>query len=157
MPNSPPVYYWDSCVLLAWVKEEQDRVSDVQGLLDDAKKGHADILTSMVSIVEVSNGVTQASGQRDLVMERKIDALWRPPYPVQLIEFFPAVAFRARDLMRFAVDLSRKLTPLDAVHLATAEHMEATVVHTYDPVWAQWSGDINIPVEEPQAPRPPML
>ncbi len=157
MPNNPPVYYWDASVLLAWVKGEDDRVAIVQGLLDDAMNGRIEILTSMVSIVEVSNGVTQASGRRDFDLEAKIDSLWRPPYQIQLVEFYRSIANRSRDLMRRAVDLARKLTPLDAVHLATAVQMEADRVHTYDPLWREWESEIGLPVEEPTGPRVPML
>ncbi len=114
-------------------------------------------MTSTVSIVEVSNGVTQASGRRDFDLERKIDLLWRPPYRIQLVEFYRFIANQSRDLMRRAVELSRKLTPLDAVHLATAVQMEADRVHTYDPFWREWEHEIGRPVEEPTGPRVPML
>lgn len=46
--------YWDSCVFLAWVKAEPGRVGHVDALIEDARAGRLEIVTSVISITEVA-------------------------------------------------------------------------------------------------------
>lgn len=159
MPSKDPEsrYYWDACVFLAFAKNEAGRSRDIEALLDDAETGRIQIMTSMISITEVANGVRQAAGKRDYVIEQKIDDLWRPPSPIVLVDVYRSVAEGARDLMRLAVDRPGKLTPIDAIHLASARSLGVDRLHTYDERLGEWGPDIGIPVCEPPSPPPDLF
>lgn len=62
MPNRPrPRYYWDSCVLLAYINNETDRWNHVEAMMDAAADGKAELFTSMLSIVEVAFAAEEKS------------------------------------------------------------------------------------------------
>ena len=66
--------------------------------------------------------------------------------------------------MRVAnVQMGLKLTPLDAIHLATARRMNVTEFHTYDTSLPGFSGAVGFPIVEPHigggpsAQQPPLF
>ncbi len=122
MPNSGGKRsYWDSCVFLAYVNEEDDRIEDIDSLVEDARQERLEVVTSVVSIVEVTRGTEEQLGHAlDAETLARIDALWQPPSPFVLVEFHRLIAERARDLMRRAWARGVILKPMDSVHLATA-------------------------------------
>lgn len=125
--------YWDSCVFLAWVNQEEDRLADLDSLVEDAKQGRLEVVTSVASIVEVSRGAEEQLGhQLNGEVVARIDALWRPPAPFVLIEFHRLIAEEAKELMRRAWPESFSLKPMDAIHLATARRVGAAEFLTYD-------------------------
>lgn len=86
MPDQAKRYYWDSNVLLSDVNRIPDRLSAIEGMLDDAERGKIEIVTSMVTIAEVAYAATEKLGHAlDAATEADLDALWEPP--IRLIEF----------------------------------------------------------------------
>ena len=157
MPSSPIQRFgWDANVLLALVNGEEPRVQHVRAFLDDAEKGQLEIVTSMLSVVDVAFAAEEkANGQLDLAIRNKIEALWQPTSPVSRVEFHFGIAQDARELIRTAMAKQWSLKAADAVHLATAARMNVTVFHTYEKEstrerWAALLG--NISVEEPFMP-----
>jgi len=73
-------------------------------LLGDARAGELEIVTSLVSTVEVafakSEGMTSALSPD---IETKISDLWAPGGPIRTVELYPLVATRARNLIRDGV------------------------------------------------------
>lgn len=127
-----PIVYWDANVFLSYINGDVDRLPDIDALL--AKSGvEFQIVTSALSIVEVAFGKIEQDGRAlDEETEAKINALWEPPSPIQLAEFYPLLAHEARALIRQAVPRGWALKPADAMHLATARRLSATAFHTYD-------------------------
>lgn len=148
-----PIVYWDANVFLSYINGVADRLPDIDALL--AKSGaEFQIVTSALSIVEVAFGKIEQDGRAlDEETERKIDALWEPPSPIQLAEFYPLLAHEARALIRQAVPRGWNLKPADAMHLATARRLAATVFHTYDDL-ARFAELIGIPIEAPRSTQP---
>jgi hypothetical protein len=56
MPGSPPLYYWDSCLFLAWLKDEERNAGEMDGVRDiiqRMKRRDARVMTSVLTLVEV--------------------------------------------------------------------------------------------------------
>lgn len=152
MPDPPLRIYWDSCVFLNYVNQTPDKLPAIDQLLLNARNGEVEILTSVLAVAEVAFAAQEkAQGQLDPETEKKIQALWTPPAPVQLVEFHVLIAEGARGLIRSALGQGWSLKPYDAVHLATAQRMRAGKVHTYESKWRRYSGMIGCLVEEPSA------
>jgi predicted nucleic acid-binding protein len=134
MPDSKRRIYWDACVFLSFINGEAGREEVIQQLLDEARDGAFELVTSTVSVVEVAFGKAEQDGQApDPELLTAIESLWAPGSPVNLIEFHRLIALDARDLVRDArLDRDERLTPLDAVHLASAQRLGVEEFHTYD-------------------------
>lgn len=148
MSSDVPTFYLDSCVLLAWIKEEEGRVRDVQALLHDAARGDVGLVASVLSITEVAKGATDA-GEYGMESRSRIDKLWLPGSPISVIEFHRLTAEAARDLLRVSHDTSTALKPLDAIHLATAVRHGVEALYTYDNTLMAWSSHVGLKIEAP--------
>lgn len=151
--------YFDANVFLAFVSDEPDRAAVVDELLRQAQAKAVAVLTSTVSIAEVAYGAEEKTLQvLDDTVEERIDTLWAPGGPVTLVEASRHVLVTARGLIRanLAGGYGR-LTPLDAVHLATAQIEQADEVATYEMnKHARWSDLIGLSVAEPALTQAPL-
>ena len=82
-------------------------------------------------------------------VEAKITALWEDNSAIELVEFYPRIAYRARQLMRDGIARGWSLKPADAIHLATADVIQAQEFHTYDSSLEKYGPLISIPIVEP--------
>ena len=143
--------YWDSCVFLAWVKEEPGRAGHVDALMDEATAGRLKIITSVISITEVA---LAAAGKDPNALNpeviKKIDAIWQPPSPVTLAEFHRLIAADARDLIRKSAGRLPTLKPPDAIHLSTAAPIGCDEFLTYDDLTV-YEPLVSIPIREPDS------
>jgi predicted nucleic acid-binding protein len=157
MPR-PPRVYWDACVFLSYVNEYEDRVRDIEDLLAEAERGDIEIITSTTSIVEVAFG---ASEQRQAALsdetEARINKLWEPASPVNMVEFHTLIAEDAQRLVRSGIPEGWSLKPMDAVHLSTARRMGADAFHTYDGPLKKWAARVGYPIGEPNPTSPRLL
>jgi predicted nucleic acid-binding protein len=149
-----PFLYWDAPVFLAYINGDPARVPDIDALLN--KSGtEFQIVTSALSIVEVSFGKAEQDGRAlDDETEKKINALWEPPSPIRLVEFYPLLAHEARALIRLALPKGWSLKPADAIHLATARRVGATEFHTYDDGLPKFRELVGFPIGLPLAQQP---
>jgi predicted nucleic acid-binding protein len=153
MPDKE-ILYWDSCVFLSLVNADADRLPEIQALLTNAERGQLSIITSALTITEVAYGALETSGDLDDSVLERIDALWAPESPVQLVETFPTIAVAARDLVRATLRKRPKLRPYDALHVATAQHNGATQFHTYDDKLLKLKLDVGMPITNPVVGQP---
>jgi len=152
MPDPAPRVYWDSNVFLHYVNQTPDKLPAIDQLLLNARNQEVEIVTSVLTVTEVAFAAQEKKqGQLDAGTEKKIQALWTPPAPVQLVEFHVLLAESARELIRSALGQGLSLKPYDAVHLATAQRMRVRKVHTYEPKWRRYSDMIGCLIEEPSA------
>lgn len=99
-----------------------DRVPVIEELRRQARAEEIELLTSVLSKVEVAFGASERTeGTLDAEVEARIDNLRAPGSPIKLVEFFELIGDRARSLMRQGIAQSwGSLKPMDATNLATA-------------------------------------
>ncbi len=154
MPGKSPMIYLDACVLLSYIDNDSDRAPIIEELFRRSRANEVELITSTVTRVEVAYDSTEKAGQTlDPAVEVKIDTLWAPAAPIEIVEFYDQIAVRARDLIRFAVTQGWSLKPADAIHLATAVHMQAAEMFTYDSGLPKFSEHAGLKVCEPYNPQ----
>lgn len=142
--------YWDACVLLAYVEGEPDRADVIEEVLDVARAGTIEIVTSIISQVEVSFAASErSSGVLDDDVVAALDELWSPQSPIATVELFPMIADRSREIIRQGLPRGWTLKPMDAIHLATAQQLAVDEFQTYDDKLGRYSSDLGFPVREP--------
>jgi predicted nucleic acid-binding protein len=153
MPNDKPPLYWDSSVFLAYVNGEQARLPVIDSLLDEIERDeNRRIFTSTVSRVEVAFAAFEArSATLDARTLADIDALWDDRSVVEVVELNDEIALGARSLMREAIARGWSLKPMDAIHLATANWLQAAEFHTYDSLLQKFEDLVGFRVCEPYA------
>lgn len=152
--------YVDSCVLLAFVRDEPGRAPTVEQILREGSAGDRDLVTSTIAVVEVAFTAEQAKGGAlDPGTLAIIDDLWEGGDPITLIEASIPIMKKARDIAREARSRDRSITPLDAMHLATAATRGAAMIYTYEKATRRelWSELVQIPVKLPTLAQPPLL
>jgi predicted nucleic acid-binding protein len=158
MPSGSRLFYWDANVIIAYLGGEQDRIPDIEALLDEAQRGDIQILTSELTVVEVAwLADEKTNGALDSGAEAAIDALWEPSSPIKRVDFHPVVSRMARDLIRASISTPGvSLKAADAIHLATAKMMAVDEFHTYEreQTRERWSGLSGIDVLSPAAIQP---
>lgn len=155
MPGSGPIIYLDSCVLISYIDGDADRLPVIEELFRRSRASEIELITSAVTQVEVAfDSNERAAGELEPTVEAAIDELWRPGSPLEMVEFYEQIGLRARELIRFAVTQGWRLTPLDAIHIATAERLGAERLFTYDDRLPRYSQHVGISIEEPFNPQP---
>lgn len=158
--NDPERLYWDADVLLAFINDEENRVEHIRALLTDAQNGEVSIFTSILSVTEVAFAAHEkAEGALSTDADDAISELWKPNSPITRVDFHLAIAQRSRELMREAITRGWKRPKgPDAIHLATAENVEAARLHTYNLAdFERWAPVIGMTVENPTSANPQMI
>jgi len=157
MPDERRRLYWDSCVFLSYLNGDSGRADVMDQLHDEATTDELEIFTSMVSEVEVAFGkAEQDQSAPDETVLAAIEAFWVPPSPVKMVEFHRLIARQARQLVR-EVKFSKggkRLTPMDAIHLATAQQWEVDEFQTYDGDLLKLPPRFSFAIREPWTPTP---
>lgn len=120
--KQPQNLCWDSSCFCAWFSEEAGRWEICDAIIDAARKGQIKLYTSFLTLAEV----VKVPGMYPSEEEDRIVEFFRNPYVVKVtVDWF---------VTRIARDLQRRfnLDGRDAIHLATAIHIKADVLHTYD-------------------------
>lgn len=131
MAGDSPVYYWDTCLFLAWLKDEQRPAGEMDGVretIERHKRREVKIVTSTVTLVEVLQSKYPAG-----VVGLFNDLLKR----ATRVSVDIKVAAMAHDIRDYYSsrpgEFDRKtLSTPDAVHLATAILYRADEFHTFD-------------------------
>lgn len=156
MPNKGDTVYWDSNVFLSYINGHAARLPVIDAVLEESQRGDLTIITSTISLTEVAFAEMEKQNRvLEPAQEQAIDALFSDREVVTLIDFHELVAREARRLLRLAVEAGRKLTPMDAIHLATAIRQNADVLHTYDGPLTKIGRELfGFRVEEPTSQNP---
>lgn len=148
------IYYWDVCVFLSYINGTVGRAAVIEDFLLRSRRGEFRIVTSTLSIVEVAFAAAEKESEIvDPAVQPKIDSLWADRKAVARSEMHQLVAREARRLVRFATARGWKLTPADAIHLATAVGLKSSIglteIHTYDPKWKKFQPEIAVEIRAP--------
>ena len=150
MANSPKRVYWDACVWIALIQREkipkaggrvEDREQMCREVIESAKKGNVEILTSALCLAEVCKNPELAQSQTS----DKIAAFFERSF-VLVVNVDTAVGEHARDLMMGGY---AGLKPPDAIHLSTAI-LSAGIdeMHTFDGRLLDLDGLLSKPTGE---------
>lgn len=131
----PPVrsIYWDSCIFLAWLKDEERPPGEMDGVFEcvsDVEAGRARIVTSVITRGEVFEA------DLEQCIKDKYSQLLNRRY-CQLVDTDLRVTNIVRSIREFyqkqkEVDELPGLTMPDAIHLATAIHYKVDAFWTFD-------------------------
>jgi predicted nucleic acid-binding protein len=125
MKSGKPVIYWDTCVFIAWLKDEKDKWppsiwQGIQDVADLVQIGQAILVTSTLTRVEVFLGtLTQEQKQKFAGILRRKN--------VQEVAPHMRIADRAS-----AIREKHRIKTPDAIHLATAILYDVDEMHTMD-------------------------
>ena len=133
MPGNE-IYYWDSCIFLAWLRDETQRpdveLSAIKAIVRKIQNREVQIMTSAIMYAEVTGHKLPVG-----VDEQFFELMRRSN--MQVVSADIRVAKMARDLRDYYSmkpdDFNNKtLSTPDAIHLATAILYKATEFHTLD-------------------------
>jgi predicted nucleic acid-binding protein len=131
MAGSRLIYYWDTCVFVAWIKDEQRPSGEMDGVrevIDRAKRREVILFTSVLTTTEVLQSKLPAG------METLFTGLMKRIEQKSLDIKIARLAHDLRDhYARRAAEFENKtLSTPDALHLATAIMYRANEFHTFD-------------------------
>jgi predicted nucleic acid-binding protein len=151
-----PLIYWDADIFMSYVEDHPDRAPLIDLLLGDARAGKLELITSVITVAEVGYAASERlAGALSADVLQKIDGLWAVGGPVRVVEVYPLIASRARNLIREGVPRGwTGLRAHDAIHLATAQQLHADEIHTYDELWSRYADILGIPINEPRTSEP---
>lgn len=155
-PSSNPTYlYWDASVFIAWLQNEPNRADKIKQHLDEFPQDGLMLVASAVSIVEVAFTAQERVSEANISPQNValIEGVWQDPR-ILLVEASAPILRSARNLIRSFKANHVKLTPLDAIHLATALWVDKYIhpieaVETFDRRWIDHQALIGLRVQEP--------
>ncbi len=121
----PVLRYWDSCVFLAYLKKERERVDQCQAILNEAQSGRTKIITSAATLFEVL--FLDPHQKYNEESQRKIRDLFNFSF-IHIINLTRYVSEEAQNLKW----KHRNIDIKDAGHLATVIDSEISLLETYD-------------------------
>jgi predicted nucleic acid-binding protein len=137
MPGtSPKLFYWDACLFLAWLKDEERKTGEMDGVRDiiqRMKRRDVKVMTSVLTIVEVLAAKIPVGV--DTPFKDLLKRVIRQSMDIR-------GASLAHDLRNHYAMLGRSLKAPDAIHLAT-DHLRADEFHTFDDQLLSWSGNVG--------------
>ena len=152
MPGTNPLYYWDTCLFLAWLKDENRKSGEMDGvreIIERAKRREVKLMTSVLTPVEVLSAKIPAG--MDTLFKELMKRMNRQGMDIR-------VASLAHDIRNHYALKNEKIpkTP-DAIHLATAILYRANEFHTFDEQLIGYSGNVGgnkLIVCKPESKRP---
>lgn len=125
------LYYWDTCMFLAWINDEERKTGEMDGVrevVERVKRREVKVMTSALTLVEVLSAKLPV-GFDTLFQNfmRRIDR----------VNVDTKVATLAHDIRNHYATRSaefggKNLSTPDAIHLATAIFYRADEFHTFD-------------------------
>jgi predicted nucleic acid-binding protein len=131
MAGAETVYYWDTCLFLAWLKDEERPSGEMDGvreIVERSQRKEVKIVTSVLTTVEV------LSGKIPVGMDTLFSGLMKRIHPLSMDIKIAQVAHDLRNYYsnNRAQYGGKMLGTPDAIHLATAILYRVTEFHTFD-------------------------
>jgi predicted nucleic acid-binding protein len=131
MAGANPVYYWDACLFLAWIKDEERPSGEMDGvreIIDRSRRREAKIVTSVLTSVEV------LQSRLPVGLPNLFSGLIKRITRLGMDSKVASLAHDIRDhyMARAAEFDGKTLSTPDAIHLATAILYRVDEFHTFD-------------------------
>lgn len=153
MPTKVELRYWDACLFLDYLNGTPNGIEIVAPLVAAARTEGFSIVTSTLSLVEVAFVGKELSEGLDQNVEDAIDDMFGDETLLTLVEFDQEIAAHARALIRRTVSEDKRVKPADAIHLATAAAVGASVLHTFDSALIGHANALGVvPAGQPELP-----
>ena len=126
MAGANPLYYWDTCLFISWLKDEVRASGEMDGvreIIDRFKRRDCRIMTSVITSVEVLQSKIPAG------VDTQFNGLMKR---ISRVGVDTKVAQMAHDIRDYYQKSGKKLKTPDALHLATAILHRADQFHTFD-------------------------
>lgn len=134
--------YWDASAFVAFIVGEPGRAEDCRKLLDEAASGAYLLFTSAITLAEVTRKRHQPVNPD---VRQTIEKFFENPY-IETVNADRFTVLRARDL----IFQHLSLRPNDAIHLASAQRANCTMLYTYDKDLLDLNGSIiDLEIVEP--------
>ena len=145
--------YWDSCVILGWLKGEQDKIDECRAGIKAAEKGDIQIITSSLTLAEVLH--LKGKDKIPKADREKVRGFFENDY-IALYDVDRTIAELAQDVV-----WDHGIAPKDAIHVATAMSLSSRIAldqfDTFDEPLIERSGKIGEPglkIGRPNLPIP---
>lgn len=145
--------YWDSCLFLDYLNATPNGKEIVAPLVDEARRGGFTIVTSTISLAEVAYVSKELTEGLDPQIDDAIDNMFRDGSLLTLVEYDQEIGADARRLIRRTVSEDKRLKPADAIHLATAIAVGASVLYTFDSDLIGYANTLGVILAD--KPEPP--
>ncbi len=120
-------YCWDTCVFIAWLKEETDKpLADIQAVLSEIDDGDGILIVPVTIYTEMQRSKFQKNKWRQF--EKSLTRS-----NVIVADITATIAQRASQVRDKAESEGRKIKTGDATIIATAIIYNANALHTFDP------------------------
>ncbi|HWL06340.1 MAG TPA: PIN domain-containing protein [Xanthobacteraceae bacterium] len=131
MAGTDPIYYWDTCLFLAWIKDEERPSGEMDGareVIDRLKRREVKMVTSVLTSVEA------LQSKLPVGMDTLFTGLMKRVTRIGIDSKIATLAHDIRDhYMKRADEFDGKtLSTPDAIHLATAILYRVSEFHTFD-------------------------
>jgi predicted nucleic acid-binding protein len=156
MAGASLLYYWDTCLFLAWLNDEPRKSGEMDGvreLIARHKRREIRLMTSVLTQVEVLQSRLPV-GMGSLFLE-VLKRLTRMGMDIKVA----SLAHDIRDYYLIHSDQhgGKRLSTPDAIHLATAILYRADEFHTFDEKLIPLSGNVgghDLRICKPEARSP---
>ena len=133
MPNNPKLLYWDSCIFLAWLKDESrpgDEMAGLGSIAREIEKKNFSVITSVITIAEILTG----RSSEEVVTE--FGKLFQRSN-FQMINVDERIATKASEIRNHYIEKAKRekgssIRFADSLHLATAITSRVSRFHTFD-------------------------
>jgi predicted nucleic acid-binding protein len=165
MTDSPKYLYWDTSVILSYLKRTEGRWLTLHSLITEIEQSNRTrkIVTSQITHAETVYVEFDEGQGFSLEDESKLDNFWSDYNIIAFIEVNLEITRLARELKRYAKEQGWKLKLVDAIHLASAQWISqfssnTIVFHTYDlGDFQKFSTRVPFPIGEPIVTQPPLF
>lgn len=133
MPSNSKLFYWDACIFLAWLKNEERSEGEMEGLtrlVEEVEKNKYPVITSVITITEI---LPKRSGKEVVAKFRKL--FQRSNF--RMINIDERIATKASKIRDHYLEKAKKekinsIKLGDGIHLATAIIYNVSEFHTFD-------------------------
>jgi predicted nucleic acid-binding protein len=131
MAGASPTYYWDTCLFLAWLNDEQRKAGEMDGvreIIARHRRREVRLVTSVLTQVEV------LESRIPVGVETQFQGLLKRMTRLSMDTKVASLAHDLRDHYTSAAAATggKTISVPDAIHLSTAIHYRVDEFHTFD-------------------------